>query len=239
MLQLFVAGRDTSAMDVLSNTAGSGVGVACGILFANHLRRMERSLQTIRYHHPGALLLLLCLTMRELVPLFPDYSPYRLWHKILALMTVNAFSAGIFSTSLIEWLAVARLAETVTEPPWVSRIYLALLALVPAKMLILGRTNRWHGVGWRGGCLFDLALWAAQVWPAVGGTGNAFFGAYRDAESVAFPFYRARAMLFFDILGKLFFYGTLIWLLCDSVRDRPNDSPAARSKCAGSDSFRR
>ena len=82
MLQLFVEVRDTSAMDVLSNTAGSGVGVACGILFASQLRKIERSLENIPYHHPGALLLLLCLTIGELVPFFPDYSPYRVWHKI-------------------------------------------------------------------------------------------------------------------------------------------------------------
>jgi len=231
ILQLFDAGRDTSGMDVLSNTAGSGVGVACGILFASYLRKIERSLETIRYHQRGSLLLLICLAIRELVPFFPDYSPYRVWHKLIALLAVNWSSVGVFSTSLIEWLVVARLVETAVEPPWVSRIYLALLALAPAKMLVLGCTADgmelagaaaayfiWHyGLrksGRRSGLLaiLFLGLIVIRGLSPFHFTGEATPFSWIPFRSL-FDMGRVAAIrIFFE---KLFYYGALVWLLRD------------------------
>jgi VanZ family protein len=232
MLQLFVAGRDTSALDVLSNTAGAAVGVACGVLFESYLRKIQAGLQTIRWNQKGSLLLLVCFAARELAPFFPDYSPYRVWHKGMALLAVNEFSVGAFLASLVEWLAVARLVETATAPPWVSRIYLMVLALIPAKILIIGRTtNRMELAGaalayfiWRYGLqrsgwrsrslavLFTMLIVLRGLSP---------FHFINEATPFSWIPFRAllqtgRMAAFSIFFGKLFACGTLVWLLRDS-----------------------
>lgn len=232
MLQLFDTGRDTSALDVLSNTAGAGIGVACGVLFERHLRNIQAGLQTIRWNQKGSLLLLVCFAARELAPFFPDYSPYRVWHKGIALLAENEFSVGVFLASLVEWLVVARLVETATEPPWVSRIYLALLALIPAKILVIGRTtNRMELAGaalayffWRYG--LQKFGWRSRLLAVLFTTLIVLHGLspfHFMSEAAAFSWIPFRALLQTGRLaaisiffGKLFACGTLVWLLRDS-----------------------
>ena len=153
-------------------------------------------------------------------------------------MTVNQFSVGVFSTSLIEWLAVARLVEAATEPPWVSRIYLALSALVPAKMLILGRTADGMELA---GAVTAYFVWhyGLRKYSRRSGVLAILFLGLIVMRRLSLFHLTDEAMPFSDTIGKVFFYGSLGWLLRDSVRDRPNDSPAARSISAGSDSFPR
>ena len=232
ILQLFDAGRDTSAMDVLSNTAGSGVGVACGVLFESYLRNIQAGLQTIRWNQKGSLLLLVCFAARELAPFFPDYSPSRVWHKGIVLVSVNEFSVGVFLASLVEWLAVARLVETATVSPWVSRVYLVLLALVPAKILVIGRTtNRMELAG------AALAYFVWRYWLQRSGWRSPLLAVLFTtlivlrglspfdfmSEATAFSWIPFRALLATGRLaaisiffGKLFACGTLVWLLRDS-----------------------
>ena len=203
MLQLFDAGRDTSALDVLSNTAGAGVGVACGLLFESYLRKIQTGLQTIRWIQKGSLLLLVCFAARELAPFFPDYSPYRVWHKGIALASVNEFSVGLFLAILVEWLAVARLVETATAPPWVSRIYLVLLALVPAKILIVGRTTNPMELGgaalayfiWRYG--LQSSGWRSRLLAVL------FTAADRTSRPVTFPFHERGDSFLLDTFPRL------------------------------------
>ena len=232
MLQLFDAGRDTSALDVLSNTAGAGVGVACGELFESHLRNIQARLQTIRWNQKGSLLLLVCFAARELVPFFPDYSPYRVWHKGIALLAVNEFSVGVFLASLVEWLAVARLVETATEPPWASRIYFALLALVPAKILVISRTTNGMELGgaalayfiWRYG--LRRSGWRSRVLAILFTTLIVLRGLspfHFMSEATPFSWVPFRALLAAGrlaaisiLFGKLFACGTLVWLLRDN-----------------------
>jgi VanZ family protein len=232
MLQLFDTGRDTSALDVLSNTAGAGIGVACGVLFERHLRNIQAGLQTIRWNQKGSLLLLVCFAARELAPFFPDYSPYRVWHKGIALLAENEFSVGVFLACLVEWLVVARLVETATEPPWVSRIYLALLALIPAKILVIGRTtNRMELAGaalayffWRYG--LQKFGWRSRLLAVLFTTLIVLHGLspfHFMSEAAAFSWIPFRALLQTGRLaaisiffGKLFACGTLVWLLRDS-----------------------
>ena len=124
ILQLFDAGCDASALDVLTNTVGTGVGVLCGLLFESSFRRIRTSHSPLRYQQPSSLLLLVFLGAYQLSPFFPDYSVFSLQHKLIALIAVNEFSIRICLVSLIEWLAVARLVETATDPLWVSAFIL-------------------------------------------------------------------------------------------------------------------
>jgi len=231
MLQLFDAGRDTSALDVLSNTAGAGVGVGCSVLFESYLRNMEAGLRTIGGNQKGSLLLLACFAARELAPFFPDYSPYRVWHKGIALLAVQDFSVGQFLASLVEWLAVARFVETATDPPWVSRIYLALLALIPAKILIIGRTTNGMEIAgaalayfvWRYG---KQSGWRSRALAILFTTLIVLRGLspfHFMSEATPFSWMPFRALLQTGRLaaisiffGKLFACVTLVWLLRDS-----------------------
>jgi VanZ family protein len=232
MLQLFDAGRDTSALDVLDNTAGAAVGVACGVLFESYLRKIQADLQTIRWNQTGSLLLLICFAARELVPFFPDYSPYRVWHKGIALLAVSEVSVGVFLASLVEWLAVARLVETATAPPWAPRIYLVLLALVPVKILIIGRTT--NGMELAGAAIAYFAWryglqrsgWRSRLLAVLFTTLIVLRGLspfHFMSEATPFSWIPFRALLQTGRLaaisiffGKLFACGTLVWLMRDS-----------------------
>lgn len=55
LLQLFDAGRDAGALDVVSNTAGAALGVGCGALFE-------------RYRLGGSWLLLICFAVYQVLP---------------------------------------------------------------------------------------------------------------------------------------------------------------------------
>jgi VanZ family protein len=231
ILQLFDAGRDGSALDVLTNTTGSGVGVLCGLLFENSLRRIQTRFSPVRYHQPGALLLLVFLAAYQLSPFFPDYSVFSLRHKLVALFAINEFSVRSCLGSLVEWLAIARVVELAIDPVWAGSAYLALWMLVPAKILIAGRTAGcaelagaslayfiWH-IGFRQspqrgqilaalftGLIIVRGLAPYQFTDAAMPFSWIPFAALFETERVA-------AMTIF--LGKLFAYGTFVWLLRD------------------------
>jgi VanZ family protein len=232
ILQLFDAGRDSSALDVLSNTAGSGAGVLCGLLFENSLRRIQTRFSLVRYHQPGALLLLVFLAAYQLSPFFPDYSVYSLRHKFAALFAINEFSVRSCLGSLVEWLAIARIVETAIDPVWAPRAYLALLMLVPAKFLVVGRTT---GCAELSGAALAYLIWRyglrqspqrAQILVVLFTALIIIRGlAPYQFASAAMPFswvpFRAlfeteRVAAITIFLGKLFAYGTFVWLLRDS-----------------------
>ncbi len=232
MLQLFVPGRFTSALDVTTNTTGSAIGVACGVWFESHLRRIQTGLQSIHYQKSSSLLLLICLAAYRLFPFFPDYRVLRMQHKLMAVATISEFSLTLFLATLVEWLAVARLVETAVDPLWAPRVYLAVLLLVPAKVLVVGNTTNCSELGgaalayfvWRYGLAQSprrsqilAALFTALI--VLRGLAPYHF------TSVAAPFSWTPFRALFEtewvsgtsiILGKLFAYGTFVWLLLDS-----------------------
>jgi len=232
ILQLFDAGRDASALDVLTNTVGTGVGVLCGLLFESSFRRIRTGHSPLRYQQPSSLLLLVFLAAYQLSPFFPDYSVFSLQHKLIALIAVNEFSIRICLLSLIEWLAVARLVETAIDPLWVSRIYLAMLMLIPAKMLIVGRSTNCAELA---GAALAYFVWryGLQHSPRRAPVLAVLFTALiiirglspYQFTSAATPFSWIPFRALFDtdrvaaitiFLGKLFAYGTFVWLLRDS-----------------------
>jgi VanZ family protein len=232
ILQLFVAGRDASALDVLTNTTGSGVGVLCGLLFESSLRGIQTRLSPVRYHQPGSLLLLVFLAAHQLSPFFPDYSVFSLRHKLVALFAISEFSVRSCLVSLVEWLAIARIVETAIDPLWAPRVYLVLLMLIPARILIAGRTT---GCAELAGAVLACLIWRyrlrqsprrAQILAVLFTALIIVRGlAPYEFTDVALPFSwvpfralfetdRVPAMTIF--LGKLFAYGTFVWLLRDS-----------------------
>jgi hypothetical protein len=103
-------------------------------------------------------------------------------------------------------------------------------------MLILGRTTEGMELA---GALGAYILWhyGLRKYGRRSAALAIFFLGLIAMRRLAPLHFTSVAMPFSAIAAKLYFYGTLVWLLCDSF-GRPNDSPG-RSKCAGSDSFPR
>jgi VanZ family protein len=226
ILQLFDLGRDSGALDVLNNTAGSGVGVLCGVLFESSLSKTQN------HRRLASLLLLVCFVLYQLSPFLPEDSVVNLQQKFTTLMAVGEFSVRICLVSLVEWLAVARLVETAIDKLWRSRIYFAIWMLIPARMLIAGRTTT--GAELAGAALAYL-VWRyglqnfsrrAQLLAVLFTSLIIFRGLapYQFTHTAApFSWIPFRALFAADrlaaitiFLGKAFAYGMFVWLLRDS-----------------------
>ena len=232
ILQLYDTGRDSSALDVLTNTAGAGVGVLCGLFFENSLRRIHTRQAPIHYQQSSSVLLLIVLAAYQLSPFFPAYSIFGLQNKVIALIARNGFSPGICLISMVEWLAIARLVETAVDPLWRSRIYLALLMLVPTKILVAGRSTNFAELAgaalayfiWRYG--LQRSPWRSQALAVLftaiivirGLSPYQFTNAATPFSWIPFRalFDTDRVAALTIFLGKVFAYGTFVWLLRDS-----------------------
>lgn len=232
LLQLFVAGRYSSALDVLSNTIGAAIGVMFGRLFADALQGMGTRLRTIRLPRPSALILLASLAAYQLCPFFPEFSYYRVARKLATLPATFWASVGVLTASLIEWLAIASLLEAVLDPEWLPRALPILLLLIPAKLFIAGRTANWlEATGAVAACI----VWCCVLRRhsrrsqllAVLFTGLVLFRGlapfHLAPTPAAFSWVPFRSSFLSDrgpaltvMFGKIFTYGTLVWLIRDS-----------------------
>jgi len=226
ILQLFDLGRDSGALDVLNNTVGAGAGVLCGVLFENFRSKMQRDRRL------AALLLLICFLLYQLSPFLPEDNIVSLQDKFITLMAVREFSVRICLVSLVEWLAVARLVEAAFDKRWRSRIYFAIWILIPARMLIGGRTTIAAELA---GAALAYVVWhyglqdfsrRAQILAVLFTSLIIFRGLapYHFTHTAApFSWVPFRALFAADrlaamtiFLGKTFAYGTFVWLLRDS-----------------------
>jgi glycopeptide antibiotics resistance protein len=131
MLQLFVPGRNTSAMDVLTNAAGTALGVA----LAPALERGASRYRTEAPADSGALALLACWITYLLFPFFP-VGWYVFRGKISALTHAPLFSLVPFASAAMAWLLAGRLlAAAGVRPVWLAAVALA----APAQLLIVDR----------------------------------------------------------------------------------------------------
>lgn len=226
ILQLFDLGRDSGALDVLNNTVGAGVGVLCGVLFENSLSKIRN------YRQLASLLLLVCFVLYQLSPFHPEDSVVSLQDKFTSLMAVREFSIRICLVSLVEWLAVARLVEAAIDKLWRSRIYFAIWMLIPTRMLIAGRTTTGAELA---GAALAYIVWRyglqtfsrrAQLLAVLFASLIIFRGLapYQfTSRAASFSWIPFRALFVADrlaaitiFLGKVFAYGTFVWLLRDS-----------------------
>jgi VanZ family protein len=231
MLQLFDDGRVTSSLDLLTNTVGSAVGVVCGIWFQQYLQTIESRLHSIQRRQAGSMLLLICFGAYSLCPFFPDYGFWSIRHK-LSILSASGFSVTAFSASLIEWLVIAKLVEAAVDPLWAPRILAALLILAPAKLLVSERTTTWSELS---GVVAAYLIWVFALQPIAWRTQllAVMFAAlvlfrglspYHFASTAsAFSWVPFRALFQYDsasalvvFLGKVFAYGTFVWILRES-----------------------
>jgi len=144
MIQLFDDARDCSASDVVCNVSGTILGVALASLYQNWLRRFLAHAETSKFLHPsGAVLLFYTWLAYQAFPLFPALSRTRLAEKFRVVFAQVSVTPIDTFTYFVEWLIVAQLLESVLGAKRTRRLLPLLLLVLPAKLLIVGRTVTW------------------------------------------------------------------------------------------------
>ena len=144
MTQLFDDARECSASDVVCNVGGTVFGVGLGYLYQNWLKGFVVRAERAKLLHPsGAMLLFYTWLTYQAFPLFPVLSRTRLGEKLQTLFASISISPIETFSYFVEWLIVARLLHCVLGPDRTRRLLAPLLLVLPAKLLITGRTVSW------------------------------------------------------------------------------------------------
>jgi VanZ family protein len=144
MTQLFDDARECSASDVVCNVSGTVFGVALGYVYQNWLKGFVVRAERAKFLHPsGAMLLFYTWLAYKAFPLFPVLSRTRLAEKFRDLFGGMSVSPLETFTYFVEWLVIAKLLETVLGTERIRRWFPLLLLVLPAKLIIVGRTFTW------------------------------------------------------------------------------------------------
>ena len=229
MIQLFDDARECSASDVVCNVTGTVFGVALSSFYKQWLRRFLARAETSKFLHPsGAMLLFYTWLAYQAFPLFPALSRTRLAEKFRVVFAQVSVTPIETFTYFVEWLIVAQLLEGVLGAKRTRRLFPLLLLVLPAKLLIVGRTVTWSelagavlayicsyflsGRHWRAalvaGLMASLLIlrglapyhWSSVANPFSWIPFSGFLAADRDFGLLTF-------------LRKCFWYGSAIWLL--------------------------
>jgi len=161
MVQLFDAARSCAMSDVVSNTAGAAIGIALGAHYRKFLRRAAARWEPRHPGFSGALLLLYCWAAYQVFPLFPSLGRTALAAHIRFLFSAASFGYVDLFGAWVAWMAAARLLEDLFGRPRAARAMLALICLLPLRLLVMGRNLTASEL------LGSAAAWVVwSLWPA-------------------------------------------------------------------------
>jgi VanZ family protein len=153
LLQVYVPGRDSSLLDVLTNTLGTAAGAGFAIYFEGGIRQlMERRAGQFR---AAATLLLLVWAVGELYPLFPEIGRSHVRQELTLLFRFRGLSVVETWANAAEWFAVGLALDALFARMRTFGLALAMLC-VPAQLIIAGRSLTLAEIA---GALLALALW--------------------------------------------------------------------------------
>jgi VanZ family protein len=226
MIQLFTPTRVTSMMDVISNVAGSVLGVAVAIAFRGAIR-LRPSHSHLLFRDRGALALIFCWATSLLLPFFPVLGLYLPERKLTIFLHSPPFALLPFVSAAAVWFALGLLIEAtgVRFPRELTAI--AVLA-IPAQVLVASRQPllsellgaiagalifavrpRARKVTLPEGCAFISVVLFRGLWP--------FRFVSAAAAFVWIPFTGALTAAWLPALlvlsEKVFYYGAAVWLL--------------------------
>ncbi len=232
VLQLYIPGRETSLLDVLSNTTGALLGALAALAYREEIERTWAR----RHGQPVAApaFLLACWIGHQLYPFFPFPSLTTLWRGFLALLHPASVSAVHVWASAAEWLAAAVAIDAILHgglPSTAGRLrwhWLAIAMLcLPLRMLVVGRRLPFEAAL---GALLALLVW--WVLPARGRRPAALYAlasalllreftplhfASTPAPFSWIPFAASlesnRQAGIVVLLQKAYDYGAMVWLL--------------------------
>ena len=153
LLQVYLPSRDSSLLDVLTNTLGTAAGAGFAIFFEGGIRRlMERRAGQFR---AAATLLLLVWAVSELYPLFPEIGRSHVRQELTRLFHLRGLSIVETWANAAEWFAAGLALDALFARMRTFGLAIAILC-VPAQLIITGRSLTLAEIA---GALLALALW--------------------------------------------------------------------------------
>ena len=222
--QLFTPTRNASLLDVISNTAGSGIGV----IAASSLRMFLPPLPARAMHRDGAAIALLCCWAAYLFfPFFPALSRTVFAAKMNTFAASSLFDPVQFVSAAAQWFLGGRLLVAAGAPSPGALLGLALMA-IPAQLLIYSRqpvlADLTGGIaGWSAFLLLGrsrLRVWA-NACVALGTVAVRELAPFRWQETAnSFVWAPFGGMLAADwqrsvpiLIEKSLYYGLAVWTL--------------------------
>ncbi len=229
LAQLYVPGRDTSAVDVLTNVMGTIAGIAFGGLFHKlappRLPAGTHGIKVSEAQTRPALLLLFVWAGYLLFPLFPSLSLHRPLERINAVLHSSPIALIPLISAAAAWLAAGELMEAAGVPD--ARWYLAgTILVIPVQFFIVGQRPV---LGEMTGAVTGIVLFAAfrrmtgGRWIALGFLAvvlvRGFAPFHFTPGAAGFSWIPFAALLETEwqqgisiLMEKSFFYGTAVWL---------------------------
>ena len=233
MIQLFVPTRTTSALDLLTNIAGSIIGVFLALILEAFVDRRVHAARKV--HKPAdraALSLAACWAVWILFPLMPVMGRWTLRPKLDTFLHAPVWDLAPFLSGAIVWFVAGSLLQTGGLKPARLLVLLSVLS-IPAQLFIV---DRQPAPAMLAGALVGAACYSL-FWPKRKDARPPFRSVQawiflgvivvRGLEpftfvATAFPFSWIPFAGFLEtdwqtgiqfIAEKFFWYGTAIWLL--------------------------
>jgi VanZ family protein len=138
MLQLYVPGRNCSALDLLNNTIGSALGVAAGMLFVRIAAGRSFGLKRPPRTDRTALALLFCWVASLLFPFFPVTSLPLYREELLRFTGSPLLQPITLLSDAACWFVAGKLIEATGLKPVTTWLGMSLF-LIPAQFFIVNR----------------------------------------------------------------------------------------------------
>jgi VanZ family protein len=212
--QLFVAGRVSSALDVAANTFGGAAGTIAGWVWRTHHRASRSPMRT------DAMFMIACWSLYQLFPFFPHRSGPRLLAASPDLHAILYFASVLALVPLIDALGGATRRRRLTLA--------ALVILAPLKMFIFTRTVTIvelvsTAAAFATALLLPVRARVAAVFLGISVVvlGLVPFTFQDTAQPFSWLPFQASftsdwAPALVVLLGKVFVYGSLLWLIRES-----------------------
>ena len=207
--QVFVVGRDASLMDITSDTIGTAIGAAAGLLWRGTLRKT-----VVR---PDSILLLVCWIFAQCFPFLPRLGIIVRGRPVDALLSTAAAAA---LAAVIDSLGVSQRRRIA--------LLSVMLLLVPLRVLIFTRSVSLIEIAgatavFAAACIvrFRPAPTALLAAIAIMIHGLAPFEFSSTPQRFSWLPFQASLLLEWEpaltiLLGKVFVYGVLVWLIRES-----------------------
>ena len=230
MLQYFDDHRVVSILDVITNLAGAILGIFPARLYGKIVAgRLDRPEMQEATQPSGALILLFAWCAYQLYPAFPQLSTYAVGEKLAVLIHSSNLSWAPALFGVVDWLTVALLLEEVGVAGYERFLFPLLIALLPARLLIVNRTVTWAELGSAAAACILWRLWFLHgskirapllAWLAACtllARGLAPYHWIRPARPFAWEPFRSVLISDWSSAGPIFFnkcflYGAAVWL---------------------------
>lgn len=139
MCQVYTPHRVPSILDLISNSGGTVLGILLAMLLEHRLRAIGSRTGALSPRAAAALLIVGCFALYQIYPLMPQANLPAFVRKVRALASPATFSLLQMAVSLPDWAAAAALLNGALGRQG-SPVFAVLLALAPARLVIVSRT---------------------------------------------------------------------------------------------------